>query len=104
MIPFWSRDSVKIPAPTKLANYVGDDKRNIRQSKTPPPRSTDAEDAMGQAVTELEKLNKKADVIIGIMMTPEKTYVRIMGIIGNAVSIIGILAIVEIIRNWIAGG
>jgi len=45
---------------------------------------------MEQAVTELEKLNKKADVIIGIMLTPEKKYVRIMEIVGNAVSIIGI--------------
>ena len=59
---------------------------------------------MGQIVTELEKLNKKADVIIGIMLTPEKKYVRIMGIVGDAVSIIGILAILDLIRNWITGG
>ena len=49
-----------------------------------------AEDIMGQIVTELEKLNKKANVIIGIMLTPEKKHVRIMEIVGNAVSIIGI--------------
>jgi hypothetical protein len=59
---------------------------------------------MGQIVTELEKLNKKADVIIGIMMTPEKKYVTIMGIIVNAVGIVGILAIIDIIRSWIIGG
>jgi hypothetical protein len=59
---------------------------------------------MGQIVTELENLNKKADVIIGIMLTPEKKYVRIMEIVGNAVSIIGILAIADLIRNWITGG
>ena len=59
---------------------------------------------MEQIVTELEKLNKKADVIIGIMLTPEKKYVRIMEIVGNAVSIIGILAIADLVRNWITGG
>jgi hypothetical protein len=59
---------------------------------------------MGQIVTELEKLNKKADVIIGIMLTPEKKYVTIMQIIVNAISIIGILSIVELVRSWITGG
>jgi len=59
---------------------------------------------MGQIITELEKLNKKADVIIEIMLTPEKKYVRILGIIGNAAGIVGILSIVELIRNWITGG
>ena len=59
---------------------------------------------MGQIVTELEKLNKKADVIIEIMLTPEKKYVTIMQIIVNTISIIGILSIVELIRSWIVGG
>jgi hypothetical protein len=59
---------------------------------------------MGQIVTELENLNKKADVIIGIMLTPEKKYVTIMQIIVNTISIIGILSIVELIRSWIVGG
>ena len=56
---------------------------------------------MRQIVMELKKLNKKADVIIEIMKPPEKKYVRIMGIIGDAVSIIGILAILDLIRTWI---
>ena len=60
--------------------------------------------AQGQIITELEELNKKADVIIGIMLTPEKKYVTIMQIIVNAIGIIGILSIVEIIKNWIVGG
>jgi len=55
-------------------------------------------------VAELEKLNKKADVIIGIMQTPENKVLKLMEIVGNGVSIIGILAIVELIRNWIVGG
>ena len=59
---------------------------------------------MRQIVMELEKLNKKADAIIEIMMTPEKKYVRIVRIIGDAVGIISVLAIVEIVRSWITGG
>ena len=55
-------------------------------------------------VAELEKLNKKADVIIGIMQKPRNMVVKTMEIVGNGVSIIGILAIVELIRNWIIGG
>ena len=59
---------------------------------------------MEQVIAELEKLNKKADVIIGIMQTPDNKFLKLMEIIGNAVGIIGILAIVELIRNWIIGG
>ena len=55
-------------------------------------------------VAELEKLNKKADVIIGIMQKPQNMVVKVMEIVGNAVGIISILAIVELIRTWIIGG
>jgi len=55
-------------------------------------------------VAELVKLNKKADVIIGIMQKPQNMVVKVMEIVGNAVGIISILAIVELIRNWIIGG
>ena len=55
-------------------------------------------------VAELIKLNKKADVIIGIMQTPQNMVVKVMEIVGNAVGIISVLAIVELIRNWIIGG
>ena len=55
-------------------------------------------------VAELVKLNKKADVIIGIMQKPQNMVVKVMEIVGNAVGIISILAIVELIRTWIIGG
>jgi len=55
-------------------------------------------------VAELVKLNKKADVIIGIMQTPRNKLLKLMEIAGNAASIIGILAIIDLIRNWIIGG
>ena len=59
---------------------------------------------MEQVISELTKLNKKADVIIGIMNKPENRFLKTMEFMSNAVGIIGILAIVEIIRIWILGG
>ena len=55
-------------------------------------------------VAELKKLNKKADVIIDIMQTPRNKVLKLMEIVGNIASIIGTLAIIDLIRNWIAGG
>jgi hypothetical protein len=57
-----------------------------------------------QVIAELAELNKKADVIIDIMKKPESKFIRLMEIICNVVGIIGILAAVDIIRNWIIGG
>jgi hypothetical protein len=57
-----------------------------------------------QVITELAELNKKVDVIIGIMKEPENKFLKLMEIVGDAVGIIGILAIVDIIRSWILGG
>jgi len=59
---------------------------------------------MEQVIAELSKLNKKVDVIIGIMQTPENKLLKLLEIVGNAVGIISILAIIELIRNWIVGG
>ena len=59
---------------------------------------------MEQVIAELVKLNKKVDVIIDILNKPESKFLKIMEIIGNAVGIIGILAVVDIIRHWISGG
>jgi len=57
-----------------------------------------------QVVKELAELNKKADVIIGIMQKPENKFFKFMEIICNAVGIIGILAAVDILKNWFLGG
>ena len=59
---------------------------------------------MEQVVNELTELNKKVDVIIGIMNKPENRFLKILEFTSNAVGIIGILVIVEIIRIWIFGG
>ena len=59
---------------------------------------------MEQVVAELSELNKKAEVIIAILKTPENKFTRILRIGGNIVAIAGILTIVDILRNWILGG
>ena len=59
---------------------------------------------MEQVVNELTELNKKGDVIIGIMNKPENRFLKILEFVSNAVGIIGILAVVEIIRIWFFGG
>jgi len=59
---------------------------------------------MEQIVKELTELNKKADVIIGIMNRPENKLTKILEIVSNAAGIAGFLAVVEIIRVWILGG
>jgi len=42
--------------------------------------------------------------IVEIIQKPENKFAKLMEIIGNAVGIIGILAVVDIIRIWILGG
>jgi len=59
---------------------------------------------MKQIINELTELNKKVDVIIGIMNKPENKFLKIMEFTSNAVGIIGILAVADIIRAWILGG
>ena len=55
-------------------------------------------------MSELTELNKKVDVIIGIMNKPENRFLKVMEFMSNAVGIIGILAVADIIRAWILGG
>jgi len=59
---------------------------------------------MEQIIEQLEKLNKKADAIIGIMQTPVSKLKKISEIIATAVAIISVLAIIDVIRSWIIGG
>ena len=59
---------------------------------------------MEQIVTELITLNKKVDVLINILQKPENKFIKLMEIVCNIVGIVGILAVVDIIRTWILGG
>ena len=59
---------------------------------------------MERVIAELTEINKKVSIIVDILQKPESKYLKLMEIVGNAVGIIGILAIVDIVRNWILGG
>jgi len=56
---------------------------------------------MEGAIKQLEIIIQKLDEMIGIMKKPENKLLRILEIIGNVVTIVSVLAIVEIIRNWV---
>jgi len=55
---------------------------------------------MEKTIEQLERIIQKLDEMIGIMKKPENKLLRILEIIGNVVTIVSVLAIVEIIRNW----
>ena len=59
---------------------------------------------MEQAIAELVKLNDNVKIIVETIQKPESKFLKLLEIVGNAVGIIGILAIVDIIRHWILGG
>ena len=44
------------------------------------------------------------DEMLAVLKKPESKFFKIMEIVGDAVGIIGILAVVDIIRNWVFGG
>jgi hypothetical protein len=56
---------------------------------------------MEKAIEQLENINRKLDEVIGIMKKPENRLLRMLEIIGNVVTIVSVLAIVEVIRNWV---
>jgi preprotein translocase subunit Sss1 len=63
------------------------------------------DDKPDEILEELKSMNAKLDVIIGILSKPERSVKsRVFEIVGTGVSILGILGIIDIIRNWIIGG
>jgi len=56
---------------------------------------------MESTVKQLEELNRKLDVIIGIMNKPDNKFGRILETTGTVVGIFSILSIIDIIRNWL---
>jgi len=52
----------------------------------------------------LSHIDKTLDKILAILSKPAKIGVRALEIAGAVVSVLGILSIIDIIRNWIFGG
>ena len=56
---------------------------------------------MDEVICQLSYVNKKLDAIILIMRKPENKLVRIFEIAAMGVGILGILSIIDVIRNWL---
>jgi preprotein translocase subunit Sss1 len=59
---------------------------------------------MEKIIEQLERMNKTLEGILDFMKKPESTINKVLEYGGAGVSILGILGIVDIIRNWIFGG
>ena len=59
---------------------------------------------MEKVVEELKALNAKANTIIGLMVKPENKTARVFELVATGIGILGILSVIDIIRNWITGG
>jgi len=59
---------------------------------------------MEQVVEKLDNINKTLEGILKILGTPESTIMVIFKYVGAGVGALGILSIVELIRQWIVGG
>jgi energy-converting hydrogenase Eha subunit F len=59
---------------------------------------------MEEVTGQLKEINSKLDTIISILKKPESKMARVFEIVAAGVGILGILSIIDIIRNWILGG
>ena len=59
---------------------------------------------MEKVIEELKALNNKAGTIISLMAKPENKAAKIAELAATGIGILGILSIIDVIRNWIYGG
>ena len=52
----------------------------------------------------VKHISETLDKILMLLSKPEKIVVRVLEIGAAVVSVLGILSIIDIIRNWIIGG
>ena len=56
-------------------------------------------DSTEKAVLHLENLDRKMDVIIGIMQAPENKLFKILEMIATVAGVLSLLGIVDVLRN-----
>jgi len=56
---------------------------------------------MDKVIEQLEELNKKLDMIIEILKKPENKFGKILETAGAVVTVMSILSIIDILRNWL---
>jgi len=54
-----------------------------------------------KAVLHLENLDRKMDVIIGIMQAPENKLLKILEMIATVAGVLSLLGILDVLRNWL---
>ena len=54
-----------------------------------------------KAITLLEEMNKKLDVIVTFMKKPDNRFGNVLQTVGTVVGIFSILSIIDIILNWL---
>jgi hypothetical protein len=59
---------------------------------------------MEDIIEQLKDINAKLDTIIDAVKKPENRMARVFEIAAAGVGILGILSVIDIIRNWILGG
>jgi Holliday junction resolvasome RuvABC ATP-dependent DNA helicase subunit len=58
-------------------------------------------ESMEEVIGQLKEINSKLDTIIGAMKKPDNKMARVFEVAATGV---GILSIIDIIRNWLFGG
>ena len=53
---------------------------------------------------QLERMNRTLEGMLEFMKKPESKLARIFDIAATGVGVLGILSIIDVIRNWILGG
>jgi len=56
---------------------------------------------MEQVVAELSELNKKVDVIVGIMKKPQNRIIKVLEIAGTIITVMSLLSVIDLIRHWL---
>jgi len=59
---------------------------------------------MEQIVERLDNINNTLECMLGVMKKPESKVMTVLKYAGAVVGVLGILTIVELIRQWIMGG
>jgi preprotein translocase subunit Sss1 len=59
---------------------------------------------MDKIVEKLDNINKTLEGILNVLSTPENKAMTVLKYAGAGVSALGLLGIVEIVRQWIMGG
>jgi len=52
----------------------------------------------------LQHMSNTLDEVLLVLKKPDNKFIRVLEIGGTIVSILAVLGIIEIIRNWIIGG